>query len=422
MRSICLSAFVALIWALASTTVALVDEPRSALAAAQVETYERSAQENVRSFEEAWREVRESFYDRKLKGLDWDAIGRKYRLEAAAPKANVAKVIDRMLSELKASHTGYYTPDEIAYYDLADIFSGGLRRELEKRFPNGEVAYDGIGVVTRVIDGRQFISGIFNDFPATKAGLMVGDEIITADGAPFAPIGSFAKKAGQKVKLTIRREAQGKPMTVEVTPQRLRPNETFLAAMKNGARLIEKDGHKLGYVHIWSYARRQYQELLEELIQGKFKDADALIWDLRDGWGGAQPDYLDIFNARGPTMRLIDRDGGSTVNARWRKPVILIINGGTRSGKEVLTYGFKKYGYGEVVGTRSAGALLAGRAFMQSNGSLLLIAVADVTVDNERLEGSGVAPDHEVPFDIRYAKGADPQLAAAIDILVRKLN
>ena len=121
----------------------------------------------------------------------------------------------------------------------------------------------------------------------------------------------------------------------------------------------------------------------------KFKDADALIWDLRDGWGGAQPDYLDIFNARSPSMTLTGRDGDSIVNGRWRKPVILLINGGTRSGKEILAHGFKKYGYGEVVGTRSAGAVLAGRAFLQSNGNLLLIAVTDVAVDGERLEGVG---------------------------------
>jgi carboxyl-terminal processing protease len=386
------------------------------------ETQAGMSEASVVAVEEAWQEVRDSFYDPKLKGLDWDAVGRKYRAQAALPQANVALVINRMLAELDASHTGYYTPDEIAYYDLADIFSSGLKRELDKRFPRGEVAYEGVGMFTRIIEGKHFISGILAGLPAADAKLQVGDEIVSADGAPFAPIGSFANKAAEKVKLSIRREAQSEPIVVEVVPQALRPNETYLTAMEKGARLIEKDGHKLGYVHIWSYARRQYQELLEELIQGKFEDADALIWDLRDGWGGAQPDYLDIFNARAPTMRLIDRDGASTVNARWGKPVILIINGGTRSGKEVLTYGFKKYGYGEVVGTRSAGALLAGRAFMQSNGSLLLIAVADVTVDNERLEGLGVAPDHEVPFDIRYANGADPQLAAAIDILVRKLN
>ncbi len=377
---------------------------------------------NVKAFEEAWERVRDAFYDPGLKGLDWNLVGRRYRGFAADPKADIADVINRMLGELGASHTGYYEPDEVAYYDLADIFSNGLRRELKDRFPNGEVAYDGIGMATRIIEGRHFIIGVFDGFPAAKAGLMAGDEIISADGMPFAPVGAFAGKISRKVRLAIRREAGAMPFTVDVAPEVIKPNETYLAAMRNGARVIEKNGHKLGYVHIWSYARWQYQELLQELAEGKFKDADALIWDLRDGWGGAQPEYLDIFNARAPTMTFRGRGGTETMNARWRKPVILIINGGTRSGKEILAYGFKKYGYGEVVGTKSAGAVLAARAFMQSNGNLLLLAVTDVTVDNDRLEGVGVTPDHEVPFDIRYAKGADPQLAAAIDILVRKLN
>ena len=380
------------------------------------------SQAKVKAFDEAWQDVRDSFYDPKFKGLDWDAVGKKYRRLAAAPQADVARIINDMLAELHASHMGYYTPDQIAYYDLADIFAHGLRRELESRFAKGEVTYQGIGMITRVIEGKHFISGLLAGFPAVQAKLQVGDEIVAADGKPYEPIGSFAGKATKTVRLTVRREAGGRTMTVDVVPRILRPNEAYLAAMENGARLIEKDGHKLGYVHIWSYARRQYQELLEELIDGKFKDADALIWDLRDGWGGAQPEYLDIFNARSPTMKLKGREDESTVNGRWRKPVILLINAGTRSGKEILAHGFKTYRYGEVVGTRSAGAVLAARAYMQSNGNLLLIAVTDVTVDGDRLEGIGVAPDHDVPFDIRYAQGADPQLDAAIELLIRKLN
>jgi len=48
----------------------------------------------------------------------------------------------------------------------------------------------------------------------------------------------------------------------------------------------------------------------------------------------------------------------------------LLINGGTtHAGKEVLAYGFKKYGYGPVIGTRSAGALLAARAFLLEGGA-----------------------------------------------------
>ena len=414
---------IALVVALAGGLLA-IDPAASSLADPHRSTPASTAptieQANLRIFDEVWSRVRDSFYDRNMKGLNWDAIGKYYRSQVGQSGVNLAQLINQMLAELGASHTAYYTPDEIAYYDLADIFAGGLRRELPKYFPNGEVSYVGIGIASRAIEGRHFVSGVFDGFPAAAADLVVGDELIAVDGAPFEPIRSFSSKAGRQVTLRIRRHARGETRNIVVVPQRLRPNEMYRTAMDKSARIIEVRGRKIGYVHVWSYARPAYQELLEHLISsGKLKEADAVVWDLRDGWGGADPGYLDIFNPRSPTMILTDRSGDQdVVNGRWHKPVALLINEGTRSGKEVLAYGFKKYGLGPVVGTRTAGALLAGRAFLLSNGSLVVLAVADVSVDGERLEGRGVTPLHQVPFDIRYAEGNDPQLARAIELVV----
>jgi carboxyl-terminal processing protease len=377
-------------------------------------------------FDEVWRMVRDRFYDRDLHGLDWDAVGQKHRPQALAAGSEraLADVINVMLGELKASHLGYYTPLDTAYYDLADIFSWSLRNQIRSAFPSGEVSYAGIGIFSRRIDGKTFVSGVQDGLPADKAGLLVGDEILAADGAPFEPVRSFEGKAGRKVALEIRRTRDGTPQRLEVVPERIEPNEAFLRAMRTSTRVIDRGGVKIGYIHVWSYARGDYQELLEEQIAtGPLKDADALIWDLRDGWGGADPAYLDIFNARAPTMLTTDRGGDrSVVNAKWRKPAALLINGGTRSGKEVLTYGFKKYGYGEVIGTRTSGALLAARAFLLSAGGLLLVPVADVAVDGERLEGKGVMPTIEVDREIPYAAGDDPQLERAVEVLARSVG
>ena len=142
------------------------------------------------------------------------------------------------------------------------------------------------------------------------------------------------------------------------------------------------------------------------------------MWDLRGGWGGAQPQYLDLFNPRAPTIQVRDRNGEiGFVDVKWRKPVAMLINEGTRSGKEVLAYGFKEYRLGELVGHRTEGAVLAATAFLIGDDGLLLLAVEDVLVDGKRLEGVGVEPTIEVPFDWRYAAGADPQLDRAVQVL-----
>ena len=375
--------------------------------------------------DEVWRNVNEHFYDPRFGGHDWAAIGETYRNLAhdAAPAALPA-LINRMLGELDASHTAYLTADDAAYYDLADIFSGALRRELPRIFPDGEVSYIGIGALTQKRDGRIFVYGLPAGLPAAKSGLKTGDEIVAADGGEFEPIGSFAGKAGQSVTLTIRRAAAGPTETVTVTPERIKPNEAYRDAIAASARIFAAAGRRIGYIRMWSYAGREYQHVLEEAItSGALKDADALIWDLRGGWGGAQPSYLDLFDPRGPAMTVIRRSGRTDiVNARWRRPAVLLIDGGTRSGKEILAYGFKKYGFGPLVGTTTKGDVLAATAFMLSDGSLLELAVEDVRVDGERLEGNGVAPTIEVPFALEYSDGADPQLDRAIAVAAQSVH
>jgi carboxyl-terminal processing protease len=56
------------------------------------------------------------------------------------------------------------------------------------------------------------------------------------------------------------------------------------------------------------------------------------------------------------------------------------------------------------------------------NGDLLLMAVADVTVDGQRLEGVGVTPTIEMPFDPVYAAGKDPQLDRAVQVLSDRIK
>ena len=99
---------------------------------------------------------------------------------------------------------------------------------------------------------------------------------------------------------------------------------------------------------------------------------------------------------------------------RWRRPVVAIIDEGSRSGLELFAHALKVNGI-PLVGSRTAGALLAGRAFLLPDDSLLEVAVSDAVIDEGlRLEGHGVEPDIAVPFSLPYAAGRDPQLDAAM--------
>jgi len=183
-------------------------------------------------------------------------------------------------------------------------------------------------------------------------------------------------------------------------------------------------------VRIRSYASPAYQDALRDVMETHFALARTehhglpLILDLRAGWGGAMPRYLEVFNSTVPRMVMTSREGESHEQRQaWNprtNPVVMLIDGGSRSGKEILAYGFKKSKVGTLVGERTAGAVLAGTLRPLADGSVLYVAVADVHVDGDRLEGVGVEPDIAVARDLPYATGKDPQIRAALEHLTTK--
>src|SRR6202790_4244606 len=169
------------------------------------------------------------------------------------------------------------------------------------------------------------IMGVIEATPAQQAGLLAGDEIVFADGAPFQPVQSFRGKVGKEVVLGLRRV--GAFMQISVTPVDIEPNKMFLDGLKASARIIRANGRSIGYVHVWCYAGPVYQRTLKHFLShSPLNDADALIWDLRDGWGGAIPEYLDLFNTRAPTMQVTDRNGASEFkNGTGGNPVPMLL-------------------------------------------------------------------------------------------------
>ncbi len=377
----------------------------------------------VKTLNQVWNEVNSNFFDPKFNGIDWNAKRDEYtnRVKSSQSIEEASAVINQMLSELNTSHTRFYSKLEPAYYQLLGIFSDrGFSKQIKKVFPDGKIDYPGIGIFTKDLNKKTFITAILDNSPAAKAGLKVGDEILAVDDKPYQSIQSFVNT--QEVKLSIQRTPDSKSVEqITVIPKKLDPNTLFLDAMKDSIKIIERQGKKIGYVHIWSYAGDQYQELLvNEIAYGKLKDAEALILDLRDGWGGADPNYLNIFTEKVPVLTRIGRDGiKRDLDFQWRKPVVMLVNNGSRSGKEILAYGFKKYKLGTLIGTKTAGAVVGGSPFLLEDGNLLYLAVIDVLVDGERLEGKGVIPDIEVPFTLEYAQGKDPQLEKSVEVLLK---
>ncbi len=369
-------------------------------------------------FEEVSNAVSEKFWDAEFGGTDWQSTSDCWREKAilATTHDEFAQAINGMLSTLKTSHTRYFPVTDPRHFQLLGVFEFVAPDSKPELF-----TYDGIGIDTRTIDGKIFVSAVFDGLPADGAGLRFGDEIVSVDSAPFHPINSFRGKAAKGVEVSVRRTNNGPLQPFKVSVTALNGRTMFDDAMENSARVIENGGKKIGYVHIWSYAGIKYHERLQELVLfGKLAACDSLIVDFRDGWGGASLDYVNLF--REPLVAVESnsrtREPASYTGV-WGKPVLLLINSGSTSGKELYAFAFRKHKLGTIVGEKSAGAVVAGQCIPLVNGDVLYLAVSDLRIDGQRLEGAGVEPDIAVERPIPYANDADPQLDKAVELLAK---
>lgn len=381
----------------------------------------------TKTFDQVWQTVNDNFYASNFNGVDWKAMRQKYQPQAVKAKsqAEFAAVVNQMLSELKTSHTHFYTQTEPAYYQLLGIFHDmeikDFQAQLKQLFPK-EITYTGIGIFTKEINGKTFINAILDGSPAAKSELEIGNQLLSVDGKPYQPITSFINKK----KVTLRIQQTANPNSIKeigIAPAQINATTMFLDAQRASANIIEREGKKIGYIHIWTGAGEEFLQQFQEALLTKLHNADALILDLRDGWGGTSPGFLETFTGESPTITSIRRDGNRfNFSYQWKKPVVMLVNQGTRSAKEILAFGAQKYRVGTVIGTKTAGAVVAGRPFFMNDGSLLYVAIADVLVDGKRLEGIGVTPDINVPFSWEYAPGSDPQTENAIATLLTAIN
>jgi hypothetical protein len=114
------------------------------------------------AFDRAVDLVMENFYDSSALPRFAEAVKAAI---PSLPQGGDAKALDpaitTVLASLGASHTGHYTPDQLDYYELANIFQFNYRRELPRLFPpEGHISYPGIGIASRIIDGKRFVTAV----------------------------------------------------------------------------------------------------------------------------------------------------------------------------------------------------------------------------------------------------------------------
>ncbi|MHC4500802.1 MAG: S41 family peptidase, partial [Planctomycetota bacterium] len=298
-------------------------------------------------FDKVWGIINDEFWDPNFNGIDWEEAGKRYRPKALAAKDHeaFAVVVNQMLAELKTSHTQYYTKWEPEYYTLQAALISGRLREIKttdtsvlERYRPGLYSSranphrTGIGVVTKQLNRRHYVSAVLARSPAERAGIVLGDWVVEVNGRPFHPIESFQNKDGQEVELTIQRgSSESTRHMIKVTPLDMKERELFESDTQASVKVIEHKGHRFSYIRLWW--------LMGWKMRGAFEvglmehNTDGIIIDIRDGFGGSpQTEYIHPFLKGGLETITIEkiirnRTGRSTVSDN--RPVIVLINHGS---------------------------------------------------------------------------------------------
>ena len=178
----------ALLLAIALGGRAGIARPGTASAPSMSSSGRRRREELRRLFDAVVDAIKKSFWDKdRLAELNWleRMRGERAGVVASPDLQEAARRINLLLDELKTSHTVLLTPDDVDYYSCARAACSSVAAA-----PTPASASS-----TARIDGRDFIDLLLEGYPADRAGLKVGDEIVSVDGAPIIRSARSAAKA-----------------------------------------------------------------------------------------------------------------------------------------------------------------------------------------------------------------------------------
>ncbi len=373
--------------------------------------------ERQQVFEEAWRVMKNRFYDANMHGANWAAAKDTYEslLPHVADTEELHNVIMEMIGEMNASHTGIsgggnlpgeppaqeriqtrnpgfdLTPDSSGYYKVAAITpKGPADFEYVKLAPGNFI----LAVNEKPLKTTENYWEVFNVLPGRKLEFLVNSKP-SMDGA-----------------WTVSLE----PLSTAALS-----NLEYANWVDSRTKMVEKlTNGDIGYLHIKAMDAPSLLKFQEDLIANRGKKA--LIIDQRfNGGGGIDQELLQILNQRKEYQRTRGRDSLDVPRPveAFFGPMVVLQNERSASDAEMFPAGFRALGLGKVVGVPTMGAVIGTGSFTLMDGSALRTPGAGVyTADGTNMESYGVPPDiyqDNTPAD--FAAGHDRQIEKAIEVL-----
>lgn len=268
-----------------------------------------------------------------------------YYVDEVNPNKLIKTGIDAMLESLDP-YTVYIPEDDIEDF---------------RTMTTGE--YGGIGATTEFLEGYHTIIMLQEGYPAHKAGLQIGDQIISINNIPVEQQASF--DLGKLLKgqskttfdITVNRYGQPQPLTYHVDREKITINNVYYTGMVDD---------NIGLIKLTEFTTHASDEVKKAVVQLKREGAKAIILDLRDNPGGLLHEAVNISNIFLPKgLKVVDTKGKITDLNRTYKtlddpvdteiPLAILTNGGSASASEIVAGVVQDYDRGVLIGEKTFG-------------------------------------------------------------------
>lgn len=284
---------------------------------------------------------------------------------------------------------------------------------------NGE--YTGIGVEITKIEEGILVVNVFEDGPASKAGILSGDILVKLNGKDITS--SSAADVSSSIK-------NSKSNMIELSFLRSGITITRTLTIKNVnvPSVTKENFNGIGYIKIDTFSNTTYSQFKTALESLENENITSLVIDVRDNGGGYLNSAVDIaklFIEKGEKIYGLEDKTSKTfyeddTKEKRTYKIAILINSSSASASEVLASALKESYGATLVGTTSYGKGTVQETSTLSSGGMLKYTTAYwLTPSGNCINGIGINPDIEVVLETNetITHENDNQLQTALNAL-----
>lgn len=291
--------------------------------------------------------------------------------------------------------------------------------------------FGGLGMEVGMEGGFIKVISPIDDTPAQAAGVQSGDLIIKLDNETVKgkslseSVKTMRGKPGSTIVLTILRQGETKPLTLELT-------RAIIKVQSVRGRMLTND---MAYVRISQFQIRTGPDLIkviQELKKENKNPLKGLVLDLRNNPGGvlrAAVQVSDVFieeglivETKGRVKELqmtFDAEEGDLLSG---KPIVVLINEGSASASEIVSGALQDHKRGLIIGRNSFGKGSVQTVVPLSNGGAIKLTTARYfTPSGHSIQAEGITPDIKIDrvkvqkIEAAFASIKEKDLAGHLD-------